>query len=78
MFSPPCSRVSSAHLKHTPNSDLQSVHSFTSIRYLEGIAVRGGIGFGRGGFSLNALELSLAQIVAPHETTMNDKVVVYD
>lgn len=43
------------------------------------IAVRGGIGFGRGVHALKGLELILAQNVAPHATTTEvGKVVGYD
>lgn len=43
------------------------------------IAVRGGIGFGRGVFALKGLELMLAQNAAPHATTTDEgKVVGYD
>lgn len=45
---------------------------------LQGNAVRGGIGFGRGVFSVKSLELRLAQNAAPHETTTDDKVAGYD
>lgn len=43
-----------------------------------GIAVRGGIGFGRGVFTVKSLEVVLARNTVPHESTKDDKVDGYD
>ena len=70
------------------NGGARSLHNLTPasvyrvscfVCCVEVIAVRGGIGLGKGVYALKGLELSLAQKVAPHATTTEEgKVVGYD
>lgn len=48
------------------------------ITFGAGNAVRSGIGFGAGVFSVKSLQVHLAAGVAPHESTKEDKVAGYD